>query len=48
MVSAPISYLLNFMTPQNWILNEGGSHLKMTASWELVKLEDDPKVREIK
>ena len=48
MVSAPILYLSNLMTPLDQILDDDDAHLKKTASWELLKLEDDPQVREIK
>ena len=36
------------MTPLERILSEGDAQLKMTASWELVELEDGQQVQEIK
>ena len=48
MVNAPVLNPSNLMTPLEWIPSEGDARLKMTASWELVELEDGPRVREIK
>ena len=42
MVKAIVTNRSNLMTSLEWILSEGDARLKMTASWELVKLEDGP------
>ena len=48
MVSAPVLYRSNLMTPLERIPSEGNTRLKMTASCELVELEDDPQVQGMK
>ena len=48
MVNAPVLHRSNLMTPLERIPSEGDARLKMTASWELIELEDGPQVREIK
>ena len=48
MVDALVLQRSNLMTPLKRIPRVGDARLKMTASWELVELEDGPQVREIK
>ena len=48
MVNVPALHRSNLMTPLERIFSEGDARLKMTASWELVKLEDGPQVRGIR
>ena len=47
-VKAPFLHQSILMTPLEQIPSEGDARLKMTASWELVKLVDDPQMQEIK
>ena len=42
MVNAPVLHRSNLMTPLERIPSEGDARLKMTASWELIELEDSP------
>ena len=47
-VNAPMLHRSNLMNSLEWILSEGDARSKMTASWELIELEDNPQVQEIK
>ena len=48
MVNTPVPHRSNLMTSLERIPSEDDAQLKMTASWELVEMEDGPQVREIK